>query len=155
VEKSEWKISWSDYLSVGIPEMDAEHREFIARVNELNQSIIGADDKSTVERRMSLMLMQAADHFAHEEELLQKLNFPQLAAHRAKHAALTARFERVMQEFGASDVSFVWALKGLQLKQLLVEHLLQEDMIYRDFVRGTGTTDQSGSEASGCGNAFR
>ena len=30
---------------------------------------------------------------------------------------------------------FEWALKGLRIKQLLVDHLLQEDMKYRDFLR--------------------
>jgi hemerythrin-like metal-binding protein len=116
--------------------MDDEHKAFIARVNELNRAIIEAEDKAEVERKMRLMLTQAAEHFAHEEQLLGELNFPQLAAHCAKHAALTAQFERVMKEFAASDISFVWAVKGLQLKQLLVEHLLKDDVLYRDFLRG-------------------
>jgi hypothetical protein len=40
-----------------------------------------------------------------------------------------------MQEFEQADVSFTWALKGLYIKQLLVDHLLKEDMKYRDFLR--------------------
>ena len=40
-----------------------------------------------------------------------------------------------MKEIAATELSFVWALKGLQIKQLLVEHLLKEDMQYRDFLR--------------------
>jgi hemerythrin len=130
MEKSEWLIAWSDALSVGIPAMDDEHREFILRVNELN---------SAVERSMNLMLAQAADHFRHEEELLDQLNFPQAVAHKARHDELTAQFGRVMQEFKETDVSYVWALKGLRMKQLLVEHLLQEDMKYRDFARAQRT----------------
>jgi hypothetical protein len=49
---------------------------------------------------------------------------------------LTAQFDCTMTEFEESDISFVWALKGLRLKNLLVEHLLKEDMKYRDFLRG-------------------
>ena len=63
------------------------------------------------------------------------LRYPETAAHIAKHAELTAQFERVMKEFAETDISFVWALKGLHVKQLLVEHLLKEDMKYRDFLR--------------------
>ncbi|MEK7993029.1 MAG: hypothetical protein AAB403_04425, partial [Planctomycetota bacterium] len=59
-------------------------------------------------------------------------------AHIAKHVALTAQFERVMKEFAQADISFVWAAKGLHLKQLLVEHLLKEDLRYRDFLRDQG-----------------
>ena len=143
MEKSEWDIAWSDYLSVGVPEMDEEHRQFISRVNDLNKAIIESEDKKTVERTMDVMLMEAAHHFWHEQELLARWNYPETAAHTAKHAELTAQFERVMNEFAESDISFVWAFKGLHLKQLLVEHLVKEDMKYRDFLRAkTGQTRQ-------------
>lgn len=138
MEKSEWEIAWSNFLSVGVAEMDDEHRQFIARVNELNKAIVEIEDKATVARAMDLMLREAARHFTHEQQLLALWNYPEAAAHAAKHAALTAQFERVVKEFAETDISFVWALKGLRLKQLLVEHLLNEDMKYRDFLRAQG-----------------
>lgn len=136
MEKSEWEIAWTDYLSVGVPEMDEEHRQFISRVNDLNKAIVESEDKKTVEHMMDLMLIEAAHHFWHEQELLARWNYPETAAHTAKHVELTAQFDRTMTEFEESDISFVWALKGLRLKNLLVEHLLKEDMKYRDFLRG-------------------
>jgi len=143
MERSEWEIAWTDYLSVGVPEMDEEHRQFIARVNELNKAIIESEDKATVERLMDLMLMEATHHFWHEQELLERWKYPEAEAHAAKHAELTAQFARVMKEIEASDISFVWASKGLLFKQLLVEHLLREDMKYRDFLRAkTGRHQQ-------------
>ncbi len=135
MEKSEWEIAWSDCLSVGVAEMDEEHRQFISRVNDLNKSIIGSEDKATVERMMDLMLMEATHHFRHEQELLARWKYSDTAAHTTTHAQLAAQFARVMKEIEESDISFVWALKGLRLKQLLVEHLLKEDMKYRDFLR--------------------
>jgi hemerythrin-like metal-binding protein len=142
VKKNEWEISWSDNLSVGVPEIDAGHRQFVARVNELNQAIVECKDKATVERLLDLMLMEAAHHFWNEQQLLALWKYPGLAAHTAKHAQLTAQFDRVMKEFEQADVSFTWALKGLYLKQLLVNHLLQEDMKYRDFLRKSRDTVQ-------------
>jgi len=139
LEKSEWEIAWSNFLSVGVAEMDDEHRQFIARVNELNKAIVEIEDKATVARAMERMLAEAARHFTHEEQLLARWNYPETAAHTARHAELTAQFERAMKEFAESDISFVWALKGLRLKQLLVEHLLNDDMKYRDFLRAQGT----------------
>ena len=135
MEKSEWEIAWSDCFNVGVPEIDEEHRKFISRVNDLNKTIIGGGDKATVERMMDLMLKEATHHFWHEQELLARWKYPDTAAHTATHAQLTTQFARVMKEIEESDISFVWALKGLRLKQLLVEHLLKEDMKYRDFLR--------------------
>ena len=130
----EWEIKWSETLSVGVPEIDAEHRNFVARINELNKAVVECQPKRTVERLLDLMLMEATHHFWHEQQLLAQWKFPQRAAHAAKHAQLTARFERVMKEFERADVSFTWALKGLHIKQLLIDHLLQDDMKYRDFL---------------------
>ena len=139
--KSEWKIEWSDSLSVGVPQMDEEHRQFIVLANDLNQAVLACEDKVAVEFRMNQMLNQVAVHFSHEEALFDRLKFPLAAVHRVQHAELKAKFDRVMNEFKDSDISYVWALKGLQLKQLLIEHLLQEDMKYRDFVR-SGNLDE-------------
>ena len=135
MKKCEWEIRWSDCLSVGVAEIDDEHRKFVGRVNELNKAIVECRDKPTVERLLDLMLMEATHHFWHEQQLLAKWKYPQRAAHAAEHALLTARFDRVMKEFEQADVSFTWALKGLYIKQLLIDHLLHEDMKYRDFLR--------------------
>ena len=141
MDKSEWEIAWSEHLRVGVAEMDDEHRQFIARVNAVNKAIVEAEDKATVARAMELMLEEAAHHFRHEEEVLARWEYPETAAHIAKHAELAAQFEHVMKEFAESDISFVWALKGLHLKQLLVEHLLREDIKYREFLRARGGSD--------------
>jgi hemerythrin len=45
MEKCEWEIRWSDTLSVGVPEIDGEHRKFVGRVNELNKAILECRDK--------------------------------------------------------------------------------------------------------------
>lgn len=135
MENREWEIRWSDSLSVDVPEIDAEHKQFVARINELNHAIVEGRDKSTVERLLDLMLMEASHHFWHEQRLLAQWKYPQRAEHALKHAQLTTQFERIMKEFEQADVSFTWALKGLYIKQLLIEHLLREDMKYRDFLR--------------------
>jgi len=135
MNQSDWEIKWNDFLSVGVAEIDEEHQKFVGRVNDLNKAIVECEDKPAVERLLDLMLMEATHHFWHEQQLLAKWKYPHRAAHAAKHAQLTAKFERVMKEFEQADVSFTWALKGLHVKQLLVDHLLHEDMKYRDFLR--------------------
>ncbi len=135
MEKTEWEIAWSNQFSVGIPDMDEEHKQFIARVNEVNKAIVEAEDKTTVERLMNTMIIEATRHFCHEQQLLDQWKFPKAQAHAESHAKLSARFARVMKEIQEADLSYVWAVKALQVKQLLVEHLMHEDMEYRDFVR--------------------
>ena len=139
----DWEISWSDTLSMDVPEIDEEHRQFVARVNDLNGAIVEGADKPTIERLLDLMLMEAVHHFWHEQQLLAKWHYPDREAHAAKHTHLIAQIERVMKEFAQADVSFAWALKGLSIKQMLVDHLLQEDMKYREFLRHKSDVNRS------------
>jgi len=133
--EDELEIAWRDFLAVGVPEMDAEHRQFIARVNELNRVIVDARDKATVRQAIDSMLAEALQHFSHEQALLAELAYPEAQEHAAKHVRLAVQFERLRAEFEQAEFSFVWAVKGLRLKQLLVAHLLKEDLKYRDFLR--------------------
>jgi hemerythrin len=151
MKEREWEIRWNDTLSVNVPDIDNQHRRFIARVNALNKAIVECEDKTTIERLLDLMLMEATHHFWHEQELLAKWKYPDRAVHAAKHAQLTAQLGRVMKEFEQADVSFTWAIKGLYIKQLLVDHLLKEDMKYRDFLRmKKGSSQRQGlSERTG------
>jgi len=133
MERSEWEIEWSDFLSVGIPEIDDEHRAFIGRVNDVNRAIVEAANKETVERLMDLMLIDATRHFENEVQLLQVRRYPHAADHATKHEQLKDQFTRLIKEFREDGLSFVWALKGLRIKQLLVDHLLREDMRFKDY----------------------
>jgi hemerythrin len=147
LEENEWEIHLTDFLIIGHAEMDDEHRQFIARVNELNRAVVGAEDKATVRRAMDLMLSEAGRHFVHEEALLAARNYPETAAHAARHASLALKFRQTIEEFDQAELSYVWAMKALRFKQLLVEHLMHDDMKYRDFLRTDGAaagTPQAG-----------
>ena len=133
MERSEWEIRWSDFLSVGIPEIDDEHRAFVGRVNDLNQAIVELEDKTTVERLMAMMLIEATSHFRNEVRLLKARQYPQAADHARKHEELIDQFTRLSGQFREGELRFVWAMKGLRVKQLLVDHLLQEDMKFKEY----------------------
>jgi hemerythrin len=144
VERNEWQIKWSDFLTVGVPEMDEEHKKFIAQVNDLTQAVLECRSKATIRRLMDAMLAEAAKHFRNEEELLFNSKYPDRAVHAAKHVQLTAQLNRAKQEFETPAISFMGALKALQINQLLIDHLLKEDMKYRDFLRAQAEPRRSG-----------
>ena len=134
MEDNGWELKWTDFLSVGVPQMDTEHKNFISQVNELNKAVLKCRDKATIRRLMDSMLADAANHFRNEEQLLVKWKYPDRAVHAMKHVQLMAELDRVKREFETPAISYMGALKGLQINQLLIDHLLKEDMKYRDFL---------------------
>ena len=146
MEDNEFELKWTNVLTVGVPEMDAEHKALIARVNQLNQAVIKCRDKATIKRVMDSMLAEAAIHFRNEEQLLLEWKYPERAVHAIKHSLLMQQLHHIRSEFETPATTFMGELKGLQINQLLIDHLLKEDMKYRDFLRASVGLKQTSQE---------
>ncbi len=130
---AQWRWDWSDELSVGIPQIDAEHQQFILLVNALNEAISNRMPVEEIKIRMQAILLDAVAHFAHEEALFEDCGYPQAEEHAMKHVQVLHALHEIMGGFTHGGEEYEWINAGLQVKQALVEHLLAEDMKYRDY----------------------
>lgn len=122
-----------------IPEIDAEHQHFIRLVNELNEAIAGRMGLEKIRHCMQAIVDDAAAHFTHEEALLGEWGYPAAGEHAEKHAQITQALRETMARFEHDGTEFEWVDAGLQIKKALIEHLLTEDMKYRDFRLASGS----------------
>jgi len=131
-----WKIEWSNALSMSNPEIDAEHRHFIKLVNKLNGEIRSQQrDKAVIEQIMKLILKDAIAHFSHEERLFAEKNYPAAQEHTQIHSELISKLKQALEEIQNTDFSKEWVEKGLAIKSLLVDHVLNVDTQYIEYLR--------------------
>jgi len=149
-----WKLDWNDDMSVGIPEVDQEHRQFIQLVNDLNRSIASRMDLAEIQRRIQLIIEHADLHFSHEETLLRQRNYPDADDHANKHAQAIEALHKTMAQCTKDSLEPQWIAAGLEVKNILVTHLMTEDMKFRDYFhksRGesgnTSNADSTGESA--------
>jgi hemerythrin len=135
MEQKVWRLQWDDSLSVGIPEIDREHQQFIQLVNELNQAIAERMEIAEIRRRMGLLLEDAERHFAHEEQWLRHWRYSGADLHAGIHAQIRRQLTDIMTLLGGQRFEPEWIAAGLEIKDILVHHLLTEDMKYRDYIR--------------------
>jgi hemerythrin len=134
-----WKIEWNDGMSVGIPEIDDDHKRFASLINELNQSIVDRMDLSETKRRLQLVIDDAVEHFAHEERLFKQWKYPDADHHANRHAQAIAALQAIKEELGSNSFEREWIAAGLEIKDLLITHLLTEDMKYAGYYRNSRT----------------
>ncbi len=134
-ESTVWVLEWTDELSVGIPEVDEDHKRFIKLVNGLNQAILDRQGLAEIRKCMQLLLDDAEQHFAHEERLFKQWNYPDSDEHAEKHAQVTEELHAIKDEFNLKNTEYKWIAAGLKIKEALIEHLMNEDMKYRDYYR--------------------
>lgn len=132
-----WKIEWNDGMSVGIPEVDEDHKHFASLVNELNRSIVDHMELCEIKKRLQNVLDDAKQHFAHEEGLFNQWKYPDSAHHADRHAQAIKSLQAIMAKFITYDLESEWIDAGLEVKDLLITHLLTEDMKYAEFYRNS------------------
>ena len=130
-----WKIEWSDALSVGIPAIDEDHKRFARLINELNRSIVDRAELAEVRRRLQLIIDDAGQHFAHEERLFKDWMYPDSESHAAIHARIIGKLHSILSNIAYPHHEAQWISAGLQIKAVLIEHILKEDVKYTQSYR--------------------
>jgi hemerythrin-like metal-binding protein len=139
IDHAPWELNWEASFSVGIPEIDADHQRFIGLVNALNAAIITRRPIDEIKVCLRAVQADAVAHFAHEEVLFKRRGYPEAAEHAQRHAEILQALRDITDEATTQGLEYEWIAVGLQIKQVLNEHLLTEDMKYRDFHRAHQT----------------
>lgn len=97
-------IEDDDYLHLGVPDMDNLHAEFAALVNRLANA-----DGEAFSALFRQVLVHTRAHFAAEEELMRRTNFPGRQEHLAEHGRVLGEMERFADRLAAGKIIFVRA----------------------------------------------
>lgn len=128
-------MDWKNDYSVGIPEIDEQHKILFACLDRLE----AAPDKEQVELAMYFVMEQLNDyvriHFAVEEVVMRLFDFPGLEAHAAEHRAFAERLKRLQQAELDHDVHVE---AGRFLREWLVRHVMVSDKQYAAFLLDRG-----------------
>ena len=55
MEENGWELRWTDFLTVGVPQMDQERKKFIGQVNELNKAVLEIRGKASIRRLITVI----------------------------------------------------------------------------------------------------
>ena len=136
------RIEWNDGLSLGIKEIDEQHKTLIGMVNDILEAFAKGETDTAVDRMLSQLKEYAVLHFSKEEEYMEKIEYPQLAEHRQFHEELKRRVKSLQAERFRRETVTPEDLKEL-LSSWLIEHLLHEDYKIGQFVKQGGAKDWS------------
>lgn len=124
-------LKWSSELSVGVKDIDDQHKHLINIANKLLEAVSDNAGRIAVDRIITHLREYTVTHFNSEEQLMQDYHYPKHGAHATAHNQLkmdVQRFQRALYE--KQDVTHAEVMTFL--KSWLLDHLLNED---RDFAR--------------------
>jgi len=125
-------IKWDKFFSVGIEEIDDDHRVLVKLCNILNHSVMEGAGKEYVGAVLEELINCTVWHFSHEERLMLKYGYEEREDHTAEHRSLIDGIRELQQEYlqagklGEKEFEF--------LEHWLTQHILVADMRFGSFL---------------------
>lgn len=129
------QLEWDDYMSVGVPEIDEQHKNLIAAINRLYEVVMKGDI-----REMHSARQEALDdldeyvrhHFTSEEKFMEDISYPGLDDHRQLHRDFARRIEGFRADLRNGDLLLTSDLMKTMLKWFR-DHFIDQDGKYAEF----------------------
>ncbi len=125
---------WGDNHSIGIDELDNDHKRLLALLNELKEASETGDAREALGRALAGLKIYMSFHFRHEEMLFLQTKYPEFEAHRREHQAFATAVEEIHRDFRtrASEALPQQVLEFL--RNWLYEHSLGADRAFADYL---------------------
>ena len=141
MKKPKWNLEWNEGMSVGIPEIDADHQRFISLLNELNRSITERMKATEIHKRLQHVIDDTERHFEQEEKFFQKWRYPNAELHAGSHKQVLNTLKKIQDSFIPYGLEAEWLDAALKIKNILISHILVEDMQYANYFKSINTKD--------------
>ena len=127
------RIQWSEELSLGIEQIDGQHKELIRIANGLISAVAKERGNRVINNVVRRLRNYTVFHFNSEEKLMEAVRYPKRGEHENEHAKLkrnVKEFQRNLyqgERLTAEDVLNF-------LKIWLLKHILYSDRMLADFI---------------------
>ena len=119
-------IDWRDEFSIGLPEIDQEHRSLIDAINRLHRELAAGGAIVQVTGAIGDIHAAVASHFALEEKEMTALRYDGYLAHKTDHERLLDEILDILDEVVATG-RYDPAPLSAQLSAWFVEHFRTHD----------------------------
>ncbi len=130
-------LVWKDEYSVGIEEMDNDHKKLLNLINQLQTAVHYYTGKEFEEKALDELVDYTKTHFQKEEKLMADNDYADLEAHKIQHQQFIEKVSSAIEQYKTnSDVTIIDTLKFL--KEWLIKHINGTDKEYGKILNNKG-----------------
>jgi len=94
----EFELEWKNEYSIGIEEIDIQHRKMLAMIKKIYNLADNSFGKSDIEQLISELIKIIHEHFTCEEELMRKYNYPEVNKQIYEHHLISEKMQQQINE---------------------------------------------------------
>ncbi len=141
-------FQWNQGLSVGVEEIDNDHKRLLAIISELAHAIEENHEKEAIGQVFAKLEEYVRFHFQREEAIMQRGGYPDLDEHILGHQSFVERIPELKKQLLLADSVEVARDVYLFLVDWLLNHIVVDDMSYHQCLCDRGLTDSSSKPPS-------
>lgn len=119
-------LAWNPMFSVGVKEIDDQHKRLIELANQLNDAMGAGKGRAVLDKVFSELVSYTQSHFQTEEKLMGQIGYSNAVAHKAEHKSLVAAVADLKQKHDKGDVVLTSQVMSF-LRDWLTKHILNSD----------------------------
>jgi len=128
-------VIWEEKYAIGIHLIDSQHKELFSLTNELFHACMSEEDtlESVFKETMERMVAYVRFHFGAEQELLQRVNYPDYHEHVKQHETLIREILESVKEYNYGK-KFVPNQFVRILRDWILSHIAHYDKLYAAYI---------------------
>ncbi|WP_243544542.1 bacteriohemerythrin [Pseudodesulfovibrio tunisiensis] len=130
-------MDWDESFSVGVREIDQQHRKLFDLVNALHKAMRTGKGSDILGKVFEELREYTVHHFAHEESLFEEHHYPAMIGHQKEHTKLVDQVLELEKEFKAGRAAITNEVMEF-LRNWLVNHIKGTDRKYGPFLNRAG-----------------
>lgn len=132
-------FEWNDKYSVGVRELDSQHKQLIAILSELYDAMQTGKANDVIGTIINKLVNYTKTHFTTEERYMSQYGYPDLAAQQREHAVFTDKVMKFKEDFDSGRTSMSVSVTSF-VKDWLVSHISGSDQKYGPFLNSKGVS---------------
>jgi len=120
-------VQWRDEFCTGIADVDFEHQEMVALINDAHAELQSGSPRRDIEAFLGEIYTSIASHFALEERMMKVFKYDQYEEHKEDHERLLDEIRDIMDEYDAGDFDGLTEDLGKRLQSWFVDHFKTKD----------------------------
>ncbi len=130
-------FNWSDKYSVGITEMDIQHKKLLEILNKHFEAISQNKGDEVLIKIFADLHNYANEHFSAEENYMQEYNYPEYEIQKREHTFFINKIKSFQEDLVSKKHTLSIDV-SIFLKEWLLKHISIEDKKYSEYFSKNG-----------------
>ncbi len=127
-------ITWIKAYNIGVRMIDKDHRNLFDMIRKIDQETGKNFNSKKIGKAIENLIQYTEDHFAREEQLMKRYEYPGLEKHKVQHRNLEQTVYALYRVYLAEPESVDTKKLMLFLNNWLSDHILNIDMDYAKYL---------------------